>query len=184
MGKINTVIVLNKPEQAICRTLATWRYRSNRAKAVINSRMGDQSDDQTDLEGVAAEFAFCKLFNLYPASTLEIQPRSAQRGEDTGGDATLVSKVVDVKATTYPNGKLLAVPWKGEVRVDCFALMTGTFPEYTFRGFMTADELLRPQRRGDLGHGITYIAYQSELVEFEDLDNQTELLKKREMEDR
>jgi hypothetical protein len=36
----------------------------------------------------------------------------------------------------------------------------------TFKGFMPADDLLRAERLGRLGHGPTYIAEQGELVPF------------------
>jgi hypothetical protein len=57
------------------------------------------------------------------------------------------------------------VPWtKGHVPL--FALMVGTFPSYTSKGFMEADELLKEERLGTLGYGPTYIAEQKELVPY------------------
>lgn len=155
-------ITLNKTEQTLCKFVATKRYENNRAVGTTNSKLGDQTDEQTDLEGIGGEVAFCSLKNVYP--DLSIDARSASKGEDTY-DAIVQDKTVDVKTTRYENGRLLAVPWKGESDPPhCYALMTGTFPTYCFRGYMLGIELLNRDRLGNLGHGMTYIARQSELV--------------------
>lgn len=164
--KIGTKITLSTLETNICRVIAKLKYAENRNHNVKNAKVGNKSDEEMDFEGVSAEFAFCKIFNLYP--DIEIANKSSLKNTDTG-DAKLPSgHVVDVKVTHYPNGKLLAVPWK-KPSSDLFALMVGRSPEYTFRGFMKSQELLKPSRLGDLGHGQTYIATQDELKNFEDL---------------
>jgi hypothetical protein len=130
--------------------------------------MGEQSVTETDLYGVAAEFAFCKLFNLFP--DFSIEPRSAADGTDVEKDSKLFIWRVDVKGTKYPTGRLLARPMDGNYAshaarstTDLFALMTGQYPTFTFRGFFTKKDLMQPGRIGDLGHGPTYIASQHEL---------------------
>jgi hypothetical protein len=161
MPKRNTEVTLNAQEQAICRSLAKKRYATNRKEGTRNGKRGPQSNEQTDLEGIGAEFGFAKLFNLYP--DFSIQPRTTENDE---GDSRLHDgRGVDVKATRYKTGKLIAVPWK-KGNAPLFALMIGTFPKYTFKGFMPADDLLRAERLGSLGHGPTYIADQGELVPF------------------
>lgn len=160
MADIGDKTQLNETEQALCRAIAKKRYSNNRKSSVKNSKIGGQSNEFTDLEGIGSELAFCKLFNVYP--DFSIEPRSSLAGEDTG-DATLRDgRTVDVKATKYSFGRLVAVPWK-QPHVDLFALMVGRFPEYEFRGFMKKDELLKDSRLGTLGHGPTYIAEQKEL---------------------
>jgi len=50
---------------------------------------------------------------------------------------------VDVKQTPQENGRLLR--WvEASGRADLYALMTGVMPIYTFRGWVTADELVKP----------------------------------------
>jgi hypothetical protein len=144
------------------------RFENNRKKGVTNSKIGGQSDEVTDLNGIGAELSFCKMFNVFP--DLSISTRSSTNGEDTGDAVLHNGKTIDIKATVYPCGKLLAVPWKQE-KVDLFALMVGTFPTYTFKGFMRAPELLKKERIGDLGHGETYIAYQNELLSLEQIES-------------
>jgi hypothetical protein len=164
--KINKKIILSKIEQNICSVISEFRHLNNRNNNIKNSKMGKKSDQEMDLEGISAEFAFCKLFNLYPDLTIDIR---SSINETDNGDATLPSgHTVDVKVTHHLNGKLIAVPWK-KANVDLFALIVGKSPEYTFKGFMKSKELLKDSRLGDLGYGKTYIAEQNELKEFKDL---------------
>ncbi len=145
---------LNKAEQKLARYLAAERHAMNRRAGAGNRRVGPQSDEQTDLEGIAAEIAFCRVMNVYPDTSLDGRPAY---------DAQIGLRRVDVKATTYQNGKLIAVPWKAENPPDAYALVVGTFPEYRVAGWLPADRLLVHERLTDLGHGPTYAAEQSEL---------------------
>jgi len=147
-------VELTVAEQKLAQYLATKRHQAARKTGVKNSRIGPQSDEQTDLEGIGAELAFCKIMNIYP---------DLQFGERPIEDAVLPDgRTVDIKTTQYKQGRLLAVPWK-KPNIDLFALMVGTFPKYRFAGMMTADELLRTERLTDLGHGEGYAATQAEL---------------------
>lgn len=150
-------ITLNKGEQAICKLIAKLRFDNNRKNGVKNSKRGNQSDEFTDLEGIGGEVAFCKAVNSFPDFSIH-----TRTSETDKGDLILFNKRVDVKTTKYATGKLLAVPWKTH-NVDIFVLMTGTFPTYTYRGYLPASELLKKERLGNLGHGETYIAHQNEL---------------------
>jgi len=154
-------VTLLPSEVRIARWIGQQRWESNRQAGVTNAKVGDQGDAFTDQNGFGGELAFCKLFNTYP--DFSIAPRTALY--DTG-DTWLHGHPIDIKTTEYATGRLLAVPWKTPPTADClllFALMTGTLPTFTFRGFFAARDLLVPSRLGSLGHGPTYIAEQSEL---------------------
>jgi hypothetical protein len=125
----NTEVTLNPQEQAVCLALAKSRYANNRKAGTRNAKRGPHSNKQIDLEGISAEFAFAKLFNIFP--DFSIVPRTAD--SDSGDCKLQYGRAVDVKATQYRTGKLISVPWK-KPTVDLFALMTGVFPTYTFRG--------------------------------------------------
>jgi hypothetical protein len=56
--KKGTKVILNREEQALCRFIAKRRYETARGAGVTNSKKGDQSNEATDLEGVAAELVF------------------------------------------------------------------------------------------------------------------------------
>jgi hypothetical protein len=156
-------ISLSESEQAICKTIAKFRFENNRKSNVKNSKIGNQSNEFTDLEGFAAEFAFCKLFNCFP--DFSINTRSSKNKEDENGDVLFKDKIIDVKTTKYKTGKLLAALWKDSNKnIDYFALMVGTFPDYEFKGFISKSELIQPKRLGNLGYGETYIAEQKDLI--------------------
>lgn len=73
---------------------------------------------------------------------------------------------IDVKTTLYRKGRLIAAPWKKPEGVDFFVLVVGAAPEFLIAGVMSSNELLRPERLKDLGHGDAYCADQSELTPF------------------
>jgi hypothetical protein len=167
VGHIGRRVELGPAERRLAEYLAKARHAANRRSGVRDARVGPQSSAETDLEGIAAELAFCKLFNAYPDLGEDARPPFDARLPLDG-----VYLRVDVKATRYRSGRLLAVPGKATKaeRPDAYALVVGAFPgPYEFRGFLAADELLRPTRLTDLGHGPTYSAAQAELVELSKL---------------
>lgn len=142
-------IVLNDAEQRLAIYLAKARYQANRNKGVVDAKIGDQGNWETDLEGVAAEIAFCKHHNVYP----DLQTESHEYADCYS--PTIGS--VDVKSTRYKSGRLIATRKKNELKhPDIYVLMIGEFPEYYFAGYASADELLRDENLIDLGYGETY----------------------------
>jgi len=158
--RIGTKVVLNNAEQRLAQYLAKARYAKNRQTNTKDMKVGPQDCETTDLEGIAAEIAFCKMCNVYPDLQLENRPMY---------DAVLPDgTTVDVKATRYRSGRLLAVPGKLDKceGLESYSLVVGEFPgPYEFRGFLKREDLLRPERLTDLGHGPTYAATQEELRE-------------------
>jgi len=154
-------LTLNAAEQKLAIYLAKARNATNRNGGVTDRR---RCGADIDLDGVGAELAFCRLWNLYP--DLSLHPRSAATDE---GDATLPDgRRVDVKATRHPRGQLIAVTWKKE-RVELYALMVGTFPVYRFVGVQTAQALLHPDTITDLGYGPTHALPQERLLPLEEV---------------
>lgn len=148
-------IVLSEAEQRLAKFLAIRRYQNARSKGLFNAKIGDQSNELTDLEGIAAEIAFCKLANIYPDLDLD---------HTNAADCYLRDgRAVDVKSTIYSSGRLLCVRWKNVTEVDLFVLMVGKFPRYRCAGFMSSAELMQSNRLVDLGHGEGYSATQDEL---------------------
>jgi hypothetical protein len=156
--KIGKSVVLNEAEQRLAKYLAKARYVKNRQSNTNDGKVGPQTCGETDLEGIAAEIAFCKMHNIYPDLQLEGRPPH---------DAILADgTTVDVKATKYRSGQLLAVPGKlnKSEGLDSYSLVVGEFPgPYEFRGFMKREDLLQLERLTDLGYGPTYAAQQKEL---------------------
>lgn len=150
-------VVLDDGEQAVARLLAESRYSSNRGAGVVDRKIGPQSASETDLNGVGAEIAFCKMINVYP--DLSISPRSGGRDLVMPNGAC-----VDVKTTKYPDGMLLATLKKTAIGVDVFVLVVGQMPEYTYIGWQYRDVLINKNSIVDLGYGPTYGLEQWELI--------------------
>lgn len=154
-----TTITLNPTEQRLADYMARARYAVNREQGAVDRKIGPQSTEQTDLQGIAAEIAFARLMNVYPDTSLDSRP-----DHDVLVPTPLGSLRVDVKCTRYPQGKLLAVLGKASKRPDAYVLMIGESPDFMFAGVAWADDLLREDRVTDLGHGPTYAMSQGDLM--------------------
>ena len=90
--KINNevIIQLNAAEQRLIRFISKERF--TRYKDNLQGK-NHQSLQQV-VEGLGGEFAFCKLFNLYPDISIEIP-------EEDLGDCGTHGKRIDVKTTQY-----------------------------------------------------------------------------------
>jgi hypothetical protein len=161
-------ITLDATEQAIAEGLARRRFNAARKAGVANAKIGPQSNHLTDLEGIGSEFAFCKLFNLFPDLTV-----GARKG---GHDCLLDSFKVDVKSTKYKSGKLLARTSKTLDDADIYALMIGEFPTYEFVGWSLNKELLKQENIINLGHGEGYGLTQNNLKRPGSLKNARNLI--------
>jgi hypothetical protein len=153
------ILSLTPIEQKLARYVGAARYNAARAAKVTNARVGGQSNEQTDVEGFAAELAFSRLVNVYPDLTI-----GARHG---GFDCELNEYFgirVDVKATRYRSGRLLATRGKFDVSdVDVYALMVGEMPTYRFVGWATKEELIQQANLSDLGRGVGYVLPQARL---------------------
>ena len=165
-----TNISLNMAEQKLAVYLAKRRYGVNRSAGMKDSRIdSDKNADgwKMDLVGIAGEIAFSRLFNVYPDTDISVTCSS--KGQDHG-DVTIpfngINYVVDVKTTIYSRGKLLVVPWKDfkNSGVDLYALMTGVFPSYVFRGFISSKDLFRKENYQTMNGHKCYLANQSKLT--------------------
>jgi hypothetical protein len=149
-------ILLDVMEQRLAKAIGKARTDANRSANVPDAKIGEQTAEQTDLEGFAAELAFCKMFNVYP--DLSIKPRRSQH--DSGDALTHGGNIVDVKSSVYRTAHLLAVPWKNST-VNVYVLMVGTFPEYRFAGFASTQSLFAQKNFSNKFNG--YALSQEEL---------------------
>lgn len=134
--------------------LAQKRYETARKNGVKNSKMGPQSNEETDLEGIGAEIAFCKMHNIYPDTAVGHTPLA---------DAVLRDgSTVDVKATKYKTGHLIVAMWK-KPDIDYYALMIGSFPEYRYAGRVHPEQIMQQSRIKNFGRGLVYAMNQNEL---------------------
>jgi len=161
---IGSKILLTKEEQKICEYIGQSRYLVNREKGVTDKKIGNKDNKSMDDDGFGGEFAFCKLFNVMPDFSVKVTQTNKN-----DYDALLFNCIsVDVKTTDFITGRLLTPLWKID-EVDCYALMIGEMPCYTFKGFMLGEDLKKENRLKDLGYGMNYAAEQNELKELHDL---------------
>lgn len=124
------IVKLNTAEQKLAKYLAKTRFQENRSRGTVNSKIGKQSNWETDLEGIAAELAWCKINNVYPDMDTDHIPEI---------DAvTHCGYRIDIKTTKHEKGHLLAVSWKQQESIDFYCLMIGTFPEYRVAGYLNS----------------------------------------------
>lgn len=148
-------IKLTDSEIRICEWLAKNRYANNRQSSVTDRKIGPQSCDETDIEGICGEFAFCKSMGIYPDMSVSVRKN--------GHDFLHNGKRLDIKTTKYQNGKLLAVSSKTVSDVDSYVLVIGKRPSYLIAGWCKSEDLIREENLIDLGYGTTYCLPQNKL---------------------
>ena len=150
-------------ESAIALTLAVMRNTTARQNNVADKQMGKQDPIQIDRDGILAEMAFGKQFNLYP--DLSVYPRK--------GGADLITHKgmkIDVKATRYKSGRLLIHIDKPVEEVDIYVLGIVDGDDVDLVGYIKSAEAIQPQNLNDLGHGSGYVIEQSNLKKFKELN--------------
>lgn len=156
------VIELSDPEIKICEWLAKKRYSSNRRENVDDKKIGPQSCEETDIEGLCGEMAFCKAINLYP--DFSVAPR---RG---GCDSYLRNgESIDIKTTHYTKGRLVAKLSKNKNDSDIYVLVVGKRPSYRICGWAYSEELINDNAIINLGYGPTFGLEQAKLKPIHDL---------------
>ena len=155
-------ISLSESEIKICSWLAKNRYTNNRASSITDGKIGPQSVELTDLEGVCGEFAVCKYLNIYPDLSIHVRK---------GGEDGLLKKLsFDVKTTKYKTGKLIASITKSTSETNIYILVIGFKGEYTIVGWCFAIDLFKDENITDLGYGPVYGLSQDRLnVSIDDL---------------
>jgi len=156
--QIGATITLSEDDRELCKDLARRRFNNNRRHKVANAKIGPQSNEFTDLEGIAGEFAFCRLAGFNPDKTVHSRSSKTDHGDVNGS-----GQEIDVKTTKYPRGKLLARITLRDKKDTLFVLMVGTFPRYKFAGCLQGSDWLDDTHIVDLGYGPTFSVGQSEL---------------------
>jgi len=150
------IINLSSEEVKIANFLGKKRRESARANGVKDAQVGKQNPINIDVDGMLAELAFAKAFNLYPDMT--VGPRSG------GADFTLSNgKTIDVKATRYKTGKLLATKKKTQQPCDYYVLAVVSDISVTLCGMVTKEKLFNDSNLINLGHGEGYAVSQENL---------------------
>lgn len=153
-------VTLTRSEVRICEWLGEQRLSIAKKVGIVDQRIGPQTSLQTDIDGLKGEFAFAKLFNLWP---------DLQVGERALHDLMTAIGGVDVKTTRYRSGKMLATKKKQSIPADWYALMWLEDDQTLhFLGAATGDQLLDDRNLRDLGYGESFALDQDQLVEPEE----------------
>ena len=128
-----------------------------RSHSVNDKQMGKNNPIDIDFDGVLAEMAFCKSWNIYP--DFSIYPRQG------GVDAITKSGArIDIKATRVPTGRLLIHKDKkhGEVDKYVLAIIKANFVDLI--GYINEEDALNSIYLDDLGHGEGYVIPRQSLI--------------------
>lgn len=156
----NMKVTLVKGEIETANMLAKGRTHANQRPGKVNQLRSPAEQQELELNGMGAELAYCKAFNLWPDMTI---------GHRIGGEDCLhAGKTVDVKFTSYIHGDLYVTPDKRDKGVDVYALVTGWMPHYDIVGYATSDEIFRDNNLADTGRGISYVVPRDKLHEYDD----------------
>lgn len=153
------LVKMTPSECAIAQMLALMRNATARNNGVTDKQMGKQDPIEIDRDGMLAEMAFGKAFNLYP--DLSVFPRKG--GADLIGRT---GKKIDVKATRYKNGRLAIHIDKSVDEVDIYVLAIVEGNDVDLVGYIDSASAIRQENVRSLGYGNGYIVEQDSLIKF------------------
>ncbi len=127
---------LTSIEQRLCKHMAEVRQAMNRSHGAVNKKKNrSMTPYETELEGISAEFAYCRIHNIYPDIQVDVRRLEDAKLHD--------GRLVDVK-TTRPHptyGPKLMVEASKRCGVCIYALMVGKFPTYRYAGYAMAEDI-------------------------------------------
>ena len=153
-------ITLNENEQKLAEYLAKKRWDFNRDKGTPHLYSGPRPTEQTDVEGMGGELAYCKLMNIYP--DLDTSPTDMPVYDCI----SRFGERIDVKTAKQRTGKslhLIAPLAKAKRPPDKYVLVVGEMPVYSIVGEVWAEDLLNEGNLHDFGYGDCYALDQSQL---------------------
>jgi len=152
-------VTLSDKELTVIGILGGMRSLTARSHNVTDRKKANLRGEEIDRDGLIAEYAFCKHFNVFP--DLVPSPRSGSY------DCQVKGQRVDIKSTRHKNGRLLAT-LKNNEDVDVYVLAIIDENEVEFIGWVYKNELCRQENIKDLGYGKGYCLDRSKLRSFKD----------------
>ena len=152
------VINLTDDEVMMCQHVGHLRSVLSRGNKVKDMKRTDMAGLDIDAQGVTAEYAVAKHFNVF--FDLGLSPRTGS------ADGVMNGYSYDVKSTHHALGKLLAT-LKDNPDVDMY-IMCITPDRWTVKlvGWCWKKELINKKNIKDLGYGKGYALEQSQLRSF------------------
>ena len=151
-------INLTDDEVMMCQHVGHLRSVLSRGNKVKDMKRTDMAGLDIDAQGVTAEYAVAKHFNVF--FDLGLSPRTGS------ADGVMNGYSYDVKSTHHALGKLLAT-LKDNPDVDMY-IMCITPDRWTVKlvGWCWKKELINKKNIKDLGYGRGYALEQSQLRPF------------------
>jgi hypothetical protein len=152
-------VELDNGEILMATMLGLLRNSVNRAAGVVDRKKGDLDPATMDIDGMAAEVAFCKFQNLYPDFSLTPQRL-------TYDCLTSEGNKVDIKQTHYPNGRLLVNTDKVEAETTHYVLVIGRVPKFRIAGYAEKADVFVEENLVELHGRKVYAIEQGNLKKF------------------
>jgi hypothetical protein len=150
-------VELTPSDMMLINIIGRNRSLISRAGGIKDVKQGNQDGIDGDILGYTAEHAWAKHWNLFP--DFQFTNRSGSP------DGKIGRFSYDIKATDYPNGRLLCT-LKENHSVDIYVLAIVDKNKVTFVGYAASEELRQDKNIIDLGKGDTYALDQSKLRGF------------------
>ena len=155
-----TTLKLTEPDQQLIEEMAANICKQDRSYFVDNFKRDKITTlYQMNLNGFGAELAFCRLCDVEFDSSTNQHESHFNKEDAILKDGT----TVDVKNTTYPNGRLIVRTGKESKRIDIYALVIGTFPVFKFSGWAKYQDIIQKKLIVNLGGGDSYCLTQNSL---------------------
>lgn len=177
---------LTPAETETCIRIGLERNSKNIANNSKNMNYSSRDDSQIQMQGVAGEYAFCKLFGL----AIEIDDTTCRNFLNDTFDARFGNGwKVDVKTTLRSDAPILVSTWKSRNPPQLYALMimenysetedvsAGRLPCLVFKGIVTSKEMLREENLRQFRQNSDVLHYclkQDRLHTLDDILNHTE----------
>ena len=152
-------VELDNGEILMATMLGLLRNSVNRAAGVKDRKKGDLDPSRMDIDGMAAEVAFCKFQNLYP--DFSISPQKL-----TYDCLTKDGNKVDIKQTHYPDGRLLVNTDKAGAETTHYVLVVGRVPKFRMVGYVEKEDVFVDENLADLHGRKVYAIEQDKLKKF------------------
>jgi hypothetical protein len=150
-------VTLTDAELWFCKSMGGMRAVMARRVGVLDRRMGPQDPLAADEDGMIAEYAFCKMMNVFYDAVPDPRKGSA--------DCVIDGYAIDVKATRRANGRLLVTLRENrDVNIYVLAIIEGN--TVRFPGYALKSEICRDENKINLGHGEGYGLRQDQLRRF------------------
>lgn len=144
-------ITLKPSEYALAVQLSSIREFVNRDFGVNDRQMGKDDGFQIAIDGMVAEIAVCKHFNVCP--DLSFEPRSG------GIDCIIKEKKIDVKSTKFGKETVYIPEWKSKNNVDIYVYCYVNFRSVEILGWFSKKDIfkesnLEPSPKAGVKHHV------------------------------